>query len=116
MNKRGKDILNIATIVTVLVILVFSWFYIREQFMWGVILSVVILMVVSLANLVTGSVGRQINRYDALAAFAIIIIATSAWFYFREQFSWAVILITLIIIYAGYLHLKKMSVTAPKNR
>jgi hypothetical protein len=94
MDRNTLNIFNAAAIIGILIIAFFSWFYMREQFAWGILLIVLLL----LATIVVNATGRGMSSAGVgmlLIAFLILIFA---WFYMREQFMGAIIDVLLLFI------------------
>jgi predicted membrane protein len=103
MDKRTLNVFNAAILVIIVAAALLSWFYMRDQFVWGIILIFLILLVTVLVNLA----GRGMSNVDAWLAIAAFIILGFSWFYMRDQFCLAGYFVVLLLAVAEYLKLKK---------
>jgi UDP-N-acetylmuramyl pentapeptide phosphotransferase/UDP-N-acetylglucosamine-1-phosphate transferase len=100
VDKRTLNLLNAAAIILVLAVALLAWFYIRDQFMWAVLLIILILLFAGFVH-ITGKLPWQVlGVYEAAVAAAAMIILGFAWFYMRDQFCWAGYLVILLLVIA----------------
>ncbi len=107
MDKQTLNIFNTAVIIVILVLALFSWFYLRDQFMWGMILIILLLIVAGLVNVLPGLPRQKMGPLDIGVAIAAVIILGFAWFYMRDQCMWAVMVVLLLLLLVGYVKLAK---------
>jgi hypothetical protein len=107
MDRRILNIFNAAILVAIIAIALLSWFYLRDQFMWGIILIIFMLMFASLVNVLPNLPRQKISAADVGVALAAVFILGFAWFYMRDQCMWAVIVVLLLLLLVGYAKLMR---------
>lgn len=107
MDKQSLMIFNSVMIVITCLVLVFSWFYMKEQFIWGIILVVLLLLFTGYTNVMRKFPWQGMSASDTAIVVIAIFILGFAWFYLREQVCWAAILVLFMLIFIEYLKLKK---------
>ena len=125
MDDRMLKFINLIALPAVFLIMVFMWFYLRDQFSWGIVLTVLILVVVLLMNVwkrvkqfveerrnVTNKpydvkAARRMNLINDVAIISAMAILAFSWLYLREQFAWGMILAILILFAAGFANVSK---------
>ncbi|HEY3274550.1 MAG TPA: hypothetical protein VGJ92_12335 [Methanocella sp.] len=103
MDRNTLNIFNAAVIIAILAIALFSWFYLREQFMWGILLIILLLLATVLVN----ASGRGMSNSGVGMALVAFLILGFAWFYMREQFTWAIIDVLLLFIFYELVKIRK---------
>jgi cell division protein FtsW (lipid II flippase) len=103
MDRRTLNIFNAAILIIIVAAALLSWFYMRDQFVWGIILIFLVLLVTVLVNLA----GRGLSNADAWLAIAAFIVLGFSWFYLRDQFCLAGFFVVLLLAVSEYLKLKK---------
>jgi len=120
--------INILAVIAVLFIAVSTWLYLpKEQFMWSVLLIVLILLLTSYANVRKPIVDyiearrkaknmpvdikseRKLRAINYGAMIAVLAIAVLSWVFLpREQFTWAVLLIIVILLFVCYINVRRI--------
>jgi hypothetical protein len=100
MNKQTLNIFNAAVVILVLVLASLAWFYMREQFMWSVLLIVLIILFAGYVNVVGRVPWKGLTPVDAGIAVAALLVLAFVWFYLREQFCWAGNFVVLLLVVA----------------
>jgi hypothetical protein len=91
MDKRTKMAVNAAGVVAVLALLALFWLYLREQFMWGVIFSGLVLLSLAYVSLLDRIPGQGLKALDTATIVAVLAILCLSWLFLpRESFGWAV--------------------------
>jgi uncharacterized membrane protein len=126
MDDRTLKILNVMAVLAILLIGVFSWIYMRDQFMWGIRLMELILLLVLLLNIrhvlmryvkerrksmnkeTDVKADRRLNIINDVAIIAALVIAAFSWIYMRDQFMWGIVLIALILLLVGCINAMKI--------
>jgi predicted membrane protein len=103
MEKKTLNIFNVAVIIVILVVALFSWFYMRDQFVWGILLIILLLLITILVN----AAGRGMSSSGVGMVLVAFLILGFAWFYMRDQFMWAIIDVLLLFILYELLKLIK---------
>lgn len=119
-------IFNVAAVIAILFVAIFTWVYMNAQFAWGIQLIMLILLLVlyvntrksiiqyieerkkSLSKPVDIKAEQRLNIINGTAIIAILLVAVVAWIYMSEQFMWAVILIILILLLVGFINVRKL--------
>lgn len=117
MADKRLTIINILAAAAAIFIVVLFWVYVpREQFLWGVYLILLILIMVAYANVrqplidyiearkkkkntppdLKGEQRLKIFNYAGLIL--VLVIGVLCWLFMREQFAWAAILMVLILL------------------
>lgn len=117
MADKRLNIINIAAAAAAIFVVVLFWLYVpREQFLWGVYLILLILIMVAYANVrqplidyiearkkkkntppdPKGEQRLKIFNYAGLAV--VLVIGILCWLFMREQFMWAAILMVLVLL------------------
>jgi len=91
-------IFNAGMVIAIVAIILLSWFYLREQFMWGIILVVLLLLFAGYVNAMRKAPWRGTGVPDAAVAVLAVLVLGFAWFYMREQFCWAGNFVILLVI------------------
>jgi len=117
MADKRLNIINIAAAAAAIFVVVLFWLYVpREQFLWGVYLILLILIMVAYANVrqplidyiearkkkkntppdPKGEQRLKIFNYASLVV--VLVIGILCWLFMREQFMWAAILMVLVLL------------------
>lgn len=126
MAPKWLKTINILAIPVILAVLVFFWLYERDQYVWGVCLVILILLLVAYLNVrkpiidyietrtkmknkpVDAKAEQRLTIINYMAFIAVLLIGVITTFLPREQFMWSVICMVLILILAGYLNIRKI--------
>ena len=95
MDRQMLNILNAAIFVVILAVALSFWFYMRDQFVWGLLLILLLLVIAVLVN----AVGRGLSAEGAMLALSAFLILGFAWFYMQPQFMWAIIVVLLLALW-----------------
>jgi len=117
MADKRLNIINIVAAAAAIFVVVLFWLYVpREQFLWGVYLILLILIMVAYANVrqplidyiearkkkkntppdPKGEQRLKIFNYASLVV--VLVIGILCWLFMREQFMWAAILMALVLL------------------
>lgn len=126
MDDRSLKIINAMAVLAILLIGAFSWIYMRDQFMWGIVLMALILLLVLYMNIgqmlmryikerrksmnkeTDIKAERRLNIINYVTIIAVLVIAVFSWIYIREQFMWGIMLIALILLLVGCINVMKV--------
>ncbi len=128
MAPKWLKIINLITVPVMLFIAAFFWLYVpKDQFLWGVYLIILILLLVGYLNVrkpiidyidartkaknkpVDAKAVRGLNLINCLGLFAVLVIGGISWFFLpKDQFLWSVICMILILVLVGYLNIRKI--------
>ena len=98
MNERFLMIFNAGIVIAIVTFILFSWFYLREQFMWGIILVVLLLLFAGYVNAMRKAPWRSTRVQDAAVAILACLVLGFTWFYMREQFCLAGNFVIFLVI------------------
>ncbi|MCD1293935.1 hypothetical protein CUJ83_02855 [Methanocella sp. CWC-04] len=127
MKERWLNIINVLGVIAALAVVASMWFYVREQFMWGIILAILIISLLVWINIrklffdrinVRRKAGgkaeydpagdRLLQALNYASVIAILAIGAFFWIYMREQVTWGIYLIVLILIVLVFINVLKM--------
>lgn len=117
MADKRLTIINIVAAMAAILIVVLFWVYVpREQFLWGVYLILLLLIVVTYANVRQPLIDRiearkkmkntppdpkveqRLKIFNYAGLMVVLVIGILCWLFLREQFTWAVILMVLVLL------------------
>lgn len=117
MADKRLTIINIVAAMAAILIVVLFWVYVpREQFLWGVYLILLLLIVVTYANVRQPLIDRiearkkmkntppdpkgeqRLKIFNYAGLMVVLVIGILFWLFLREQFTWAVILMVLVLL------------------
>jgi hypothetical protein len=112
MDKRTMMAINAVGVAAVLAFLALCWLYLREQFMWGVIFSGLVLLSLAYANLPERIPGQGLKALDTVTIIAVLVILCLSWLFLpRESFGWAVNVCVLIVVLLALFNFWKVANT-----
>jgi phosphatidylglycerophosphate synthase len=114
MADKRLTIINLAAAAAAIFIVVLFWVYVpREQFLWGVYLIVLLLIVVTYMNIRQPLIDymearkkkkntppdpkgeQRLRIFNYAGLILVLVIGILCWLFMREQFTWAAILMVL---------------------
>lgn len=107
MDKRFLTAFNVVMLILTCLILVLIWFFMPEQFMWGIILVFFLLLFTGFVNIMRKFPWQAMSAYDVIVVVVVLLVLFFSWFYLREQFCWAGNFILILLFIVEYLKLKK---------
>jgi hypothetical protein len=112
MDKRTKMAINAVGVAAVLAILTLCWLYLREQFMWGMIFSGLVLLSLAYVNLLDKIPGQGLKALDTVTIIAVLAILCLSWLFLpRVSFGWAVNGCVLIVVLVALFNFWKVANT-----
>lgn len=127
MAGKWLTAVNILAAIATVTIVALFWLYVpREQFMWGVYLIFLILLLVVYANVRKPLMDyiearrkkknlppdpkseQRLKIINYVGVIAVLVIAVYFWIFLREQFTWAVILMVLVLLLMGLVNIGKI--------
>ncbi len=126
LKDQSMNIFNGIAIITILLVAVVAWIYMREQFMWAILLIMLLLLLVVYLNIrkrliqyiedrkkslnrpVDIKAEQRLNIVNGIAIIAIILVGVVTWFCLNEQLMWGIILIILILLLVGIINVRKL--------
>lgn len=107
MEKRSLMVFNSVMIILICLSLVLSWVFLREQFIWGILLVFLLLLFTGFVNVMRKFPWQSMSTYDVIVAVIVFLVLLFSWFYMREQFCLAGNFIIILLVMVEYLKLKK---------
>ena len=107
MDKRLLTAFNIGMFIIAFLVLSLTWFFMRDQFMWGILLVFLLLLFTGFVNIMRVFPWQTMSAYDVIVAVIAFLVLLFTWFYMREQFCWAGNFILILLFIVEYLKLKK---------
>jgi L-asparagine transporter-like permease len=117
MADKRLTIINLAAAAAAIFIVVLFWVYVpREQFLWGVYLIVLLLIVVTYMNIRQPLIDymearkkkkntppdpkgeQRLRIFNYAGLILVLVIGILCWLFMREQFTWAAILMVLVLL------------------
>jgi L-asparagine transporter-like permease len=117
MADKRLTIINIlAALAAICVVVLFMVYVPREQFLWGVYLILLILIMVGYANVRQPLIDyiearkkkkntppdpkgeQRLKIFNYAGLILVLVIGILCWLFMREQFTWAAILMVLVLL------------------
>lgn len=117
MADKRLTIINILAAAAAIFIVVLFWVYVpREQFLWGVYLIVLLLICVTYMNIRQPLIDyiearkkkkntppdpkgeQRLKIFNYAGLILVLVIGVLCWLFMREQFTWAAILMVLVLL------------------
>ncbi len=127
MADKRLTIINIVAAVAAIFVVVLFWLYVpREQFLWGVYLIILILLVTAYANVRQPLIDyiearkkkknappdpkgeQRLKIFNYAGMIVVLVIGILCWLFLREQFTWAAILMVLVLLLMILVNLRKI--------
>lgn len=107
MDERTLRVINIAAICVAIVIILFAWYVMPFQFCWAFLLILIIFVIVGFVNVAREVPEMKLGAEEATILLFGLLLLGFAWFYMRDQFMWAILVVLLLLLFAEFTKLAR---------